>query len=50
MERNEKEGAWKETMSRRCTHRGVCCDSNALLWLRNMGLCLKRTLYAFFQE
>jgi len=25
------------TVSRRYTHSGACCESNALLWLRNMG-------------
>jgi len=25
-------------------HRGACCESNALLWLQNMGQCPERTL------
>jgi len=32
---------YSETVSR-YTHRGACCESNALLWLQNMDL--KRTL------
>jgi len=46
--RKEREGGGMETriqkLSRRYTHRGACCESNALLWLRNMGQCPKRML------
>jgi len=31
-------------ISRRHTHRGACCESTALLWLRNMGQRSERTL------
>jgi len=29
----------KQELSRRYRHRGACCESNALLWLWNMGQC-----------
>jgi len=32
------EGCYSETVSRRYTHRGACCESNALLWLDFYGL------------
>jgi len=38
------EGRNSETLSRRYTHRGACCESNALLWLRNMGQRPEKTL------
>jgi len=38
------EGTYSETVSRRYTHRGACCKSNALLWLRNMSQRPERML------
>jgi len=35
---------YSEIMSRRYTHRGACCESNALLWFRIMGQRPKRML------
>jgi len=35
---------YSEIMSCRYTHRGACCESNALLWLRNMSQRLEKTL------
>jgi len=34
----------QQPLSRRYTHSGACCESNALLWFRNMGQRLERTL------
>jgi len=34
----------KQELSRRYTHGGACCESNALLWLWNMGQRPERTL------
>jgi len=41
---------YSETVSRKYMHRGACCESNALLWLRNIGQRPKGRYNAFFQE
>jgi len=38
------ERTYSVTVSRRYTHRAACCESNALLWLWNMGQRPERTL------
>jgi len=40
-------GTYSETVSCRYTHRGTCCESNALLWLRNMDQYPERTITPF---